>query len=96
MSLFVRAISRAPNVLPCGVWINFAARERGELIANIHHGVTAFALEIVDPNRAKLKSIVLTSDARPAVNVAGGKPRLDYRLAIRYLVALRMKSKGKT
>jgi hypothetical protein len=32
-----------------GLGIDFAAWQRGESVADIHHGVTAFALPVVDP-----------------------------------------------
>src|SRR5258708_7961629 len=31
------------------LWIDFPARQRGELVANIHHGVTAFTLAVINP-----------------------------------------------
>src|SRR3982075_3375979 len=41
----------APNAfyLACRFGIDFPARQRGESVADIHHGVTAFALPVVDP-----------------------------------------------
>jgi hypothetical protein len=35
--------------LACRFGIDFPARQRGESVADIHHGVTAFALPVVDP-----------------------------------------------
>jgi hypothetical protein len=29
--------------------VNFSARQRSEFVADIHHGVTAFALAVIDP-----------------------------------------------
>jgi hypothetical protein len=45
-------LGRQPQVLPdlaSGLGIDVTARQRGELIANLDHRVTTFALAIVDP-----------------------------------------------
>jgi hypothetical protein len=43
-----------------GLGIDFPARQRGEFVADIHHGVTTFALAVIDPkaetHRASLSS----------------------------------------
>ena len=35
--------------LACRLGIDFPARQRGEFVADIHHGVTAFALAVINP-----------------------------------------------
>jgi hypothetical protein len=67
--------------LPCGLGINFAARQRGELIANIHHGVTAFALAIVDPEAEAHCAGFIPDLSDEAVSLVHAPRRLLIRLS---------------
>jgi hypothetical protein len=49
--------------LSCCFGINFPARQRGELVADVHHGVTAFALAVID-SKTKTERASLTPDLR--------------------------------
>jgi hypothetical protein len=60
--------------LSCRLGINFPARQRGEFIADIHHGVTAFALAVID-SKTNTERASLTPDFRDeAVSLVHAPP----------------------
>jgi hypothetical protein len=42
--------------LSCRLGIDFPARQRGEFFADIHHGVTAFALAVINPKTQAIRA----------------------------------------
>jgi len=45
--------------LSCCLWIDFAARQSGEFVADIHHGMTALAFPLVDPEAKALRAGII-------------------------------------
>src|ERR1700730_16862042 len=58
--------------------IDFAARQRGEFIADIHHGVTAFALAVINPKTQALRASFVPDLRDEAVSFVH-LPRRVYR-----------------